>query len=443
MEDSMYYNLIEFSKIYSNTLKDLNLQTINLMKSEDFFHVFKAFQLTTKDIIPRIEIPIFEVTKYISTTPKLDILTQQIIQPLKEIAEKYKNLFSSYTFSALSDATKIALEKSQLTSIMQLALSHQTEMIHDAISCFANAKYEYLPSVFNAAMKKPIIGAADVAFLKAGSIIPIIKSELDFPKGIKSSLKQLNHSSANDIADNDDINYDTTTHKFITSSTAEDSTSMNIILAGKAILDPDGDMFTEVELMDFVSFLSQTPMLGMAQKVGKKIYSWLKTLFEKKTNLIDFDREIYFHSRSREKDSMPYTYEQMLSAPHGCPGAGRFNQVGRSHFYFASTQEGAETEIQKHLKNDQIIQTVKINPIHPIQMLDLSNTVQRGKTFLRMIRFPLDDDNKMPRQYLLPCFVADCCQMIGYDGIKYYGSKVYDNYVSWSDHYFKFVGMCS
>lgn len=59
-----------------------------------------------------------------------------------------------------------------------------------------------------------------------------------------------------------------------------------------------------------------------------------------------------------------------------------------------------------------------------------------------MIRFPLDDENKMPRQYLLPCFVADCCQMIGFDGIKYYGSQEYDNYVSWSDRYFEDIEMC-
>lgn len=441
MNDSMYSGFIQFAETYSNALKDLNLQTINIMKSESFSRAFKAFQLTKKDIIP---LPTLEIAETISkATPKLDIMAEQIIQPLQEIAQQYKDLIGSYTFSTLSDTMKKALENAQLTSIMQLMLSYQTEMIHDAIGCFANANYEFLPSVFNTAMRKPIIGAADVAFLKTGSIIPVIESKLDFPKGIKTSLKELNCSSAEDIADNDDINYDTKTHEFITSNAAESSTSMNIILAGKAILDPDGDMFSEVELMDFVSFLSKTPMLGTSVHTGKKILTWIKNLFEKKNNMIDFDRELYFHSRSREKSAMPYTYEQMLSAPYGCPSAGRFNHVGRSHFYFANTQEGAETEVRKHLKSEQIIQTVKIKPIQTIQILDLSNTLQRGKTFLKMIRYPLDDDNKMPRQYLLPCFVADCCQMIGFNGIKYYGSQEYDNYVSWSHHYFEFAGMCS
>ena len=44
------------------------------------------------------------------------------------------------------------------------------------------------------------------------------------------------------------------------------------------------------------------------------------------------------------------------------------------------------------------------------------------------------------REYLLPCFVADCCRESGIEGIKYYGSKEYKNYVSWDDSYFAFEG---
>ena len=86
---------------------------------------------------------------------------------------------------------------------------------------------------------------------------------------------------------------------------------------------------------------------------------------------------------------------------------------------------------------------MKLKPIKEIRMLDLSNKLRRGSSFLKMMRYPLTDfSNKMPREYLLPCFVADCCQMIGFDGIKYFGSKEYSNYVSWSDGYFNDGGMC-
>lgn len=443
MDNSGYQGLIRFAEAYERTLKELNLQSLKLINSDGFKQAFKNIQLATEVIVPHVDTTILGIAEAVQKAiPKMDIATQHIAQTLQEIAARYKTLFGSYDFATLSDSMRATLENSQLTSIMQLSLSYQTEMIHDAIGCFANAEYEYLPGVFNTAMKKPIIGAADIAFLKTGMIIPVIESELVFPKGIKTSLKVLNRSTAENIADSEEINYNTIKNKFIASDSVEDSKGLNIILAGKEIIDPDDDLFTDVELMDFVSFLSRTPMMGMAVDAGKKIFNWLKELLEKKTNLINFDQEFYYHSRSRDKNTMPFTFEQMKSAPYGVSSAGRFNQIGRAHFYFSNTQRGAEIEVSKHKKDEDTIQTIKLTPVKPIRMLDLSHTLQRGATFLRMIRYPLDDANKMPRQYLLPCFVADCCQNIGFDGIKYFGSKEYDNYVSWDDSYFADAGMC-
>ena len=48
----------------------------------------------------------------------------------------------------------------------------------------------------------------------------------------------------------------------------------------------------------------------------------------------------------------------------------------------------------------------------------------------------------LSREYLMPCYVSDCCEALGFEGIKYYGSKEYNNYVAWSDGYFDYAGMC-
>lgn len=158
---------------------------------------------------------------------------------------------------------------------------------------------------------------------------------------------------------------------------------------------------------------------------------------------MDFDKDCYYHSRNRNIGVAPYTAELMLKAPHGLPGTGRYNHAGRSHYYYADTQNGAENEVKKYLKKDEITQTIRLIPTKPIRLLDLSGTMLRGKVFLRYIRFPLSDiQDKTPREYLIPCFVADCCCAIGFDGIKYYGSQEYNNYVSWDDGYFKDGGMC-
>ena len=45
----------------------------------------------------------------------------------------------------------------------------------------------------------------------------------------------------------------------------------------------------------------------------------------------------------------------------------------------------------------------------------------------------------MRSEYLIPSFVADCCYSSNIDGIKYYGSKEYTNYVTWDDRHFDFL----
>jgi hypothetical protein len=209
-----------------------------------------------------------------------------------------------------------------------------------------------------------------------------------------------------------------------------DLKSMNIVCAGKDVFD-SGELFSEVELMNFISYLARTPMVAGLNATGQIIYKWLESMYRKNENSISFDRKTFYHCRSRKAEEMPYTSEEMLRAPFGLSGAGRFNQVGRSHFYFSDTQNGAETEVKKHLKKEEVLQTVMLEPVKSIKLLDLSHTLRRGSTFFRMIKYQVSDaNNKMPREYLLPCYVADCCKAIGWEGIKYYGSKEYRNYVT-------------
>lgn len=443
MDRSVYQALIEMSQRYEETMQRLNIRAINLMKSDELHMTLKSLDRSMKASFSNIEGAVTGMTRFVEQIkPIADLATTKIGNNLLDIAKKYSQLIGLYAGSAISDSMRAALESIQLRSIWQLSLSNETDMIHDMIGCFANAKFEFLPSILNDAMNKPVIGAADIAFLKTGIIVPVIERELVYPRGFKTSLASLNKSTAEDIADNPEINYDTKKHLFIVAEGREDSKGLNLVCAFKELNDSD-DLFTEVELMNFNSVLATTPMVALAAETGKKIYSWINELFEKQINTIGFDRDFFYHCRSRKTDSIPYTYPEMLKAPHGIPGIGRYNSPGRAHFYFASTQNGAEAEIRKHLKKDEILQTVKLKPVKTIKMLDLSNTLQRGASFLKMIRFPVEEiANNLPRQYLLPGFVGDCCQRIGFDGIKYYGSKEYDNYVSWSDGYFADAGMC-
>lgn len=444
MDSSIYQILIEIGRRYEETLQRLNLQAIKLMKSDEFMMTLKAIDQSVKKNMVRVENVSLALTRFADQIkPYAEFATSKMGNNLFKIANQYSQLLGSYNASAMSESMRTALENIQLKSICQLSLSYETEMIHDAIGCFANAKYEYLPSVFNQAMKKPIIGAADVAFLKNGIIIPVVETELIYPRGFKTSLGMLNRSTAEDISDNDSIDYDTKKHRYITiTGGTEDSRGLNLVCAFRDITDSD-ELFTEVELVDFVSVLASTPMLALTDVTGIKILNWIRELLLKKINLIGFDRKYYYHCRSHKETEMPFPYDEMLKAPHGVPGIGRYNSPGVSHYYFASTQKGAEVEVRKHLKKDEVLQTVKLRPVKSIRLLDLSGTLQRGAMFLKMIRFPVGvSSNNLPKEYLLPGFVGECCKKIGFDGIKYFGSAEYDNYVSWTDGYFENAGMC-
>lgn len=144
------------------------------------------------------------------------------------------------------------------------------------------------------------------------------------------------------------------------------------------------------------------------------------------------------HKSKGEKNF--YTEAQLLKAPVGVTWHGRFNYVGESHYYFSNKTKGATLEVKKHSK-EKCVQIAKLKPIRAIKMVDLSQEIKTSNKFLEYCRFspnPQDYSN-IKREYLLPCFFADCCKTFGIEGIKYYGSKEYSNYVSWHDRYFECV----
>lgn len=147
-------------------------------------------------------------------------------------------------------------------------------------------------------------------------------------------------------------------------------------------------------------------------------------------------------SSSIQATECPYTHQDMLRAPRGVSGPGRFNWPGMGHYYFSDERVGVVKEIHKHSEKQEVIQIARIKPIKDIKMMDLSGTMRHGKKFLEFIRFPLKDMKAIaPREYLIPNFVSDCCKRLKIEGIKYYGGTDYSNYVSWHEGYFEFVEM--
>lgn len=428
MDDrDIYKPMLAFAQAYNDALAHLNQKTLNFFESDAMRNAMRSMASTIKAAVPNA------------------IVSPAIQESMKSILRSYTDLLGSYDFGyTVGESLSSVLADLQIKSLLQISQSVQTVMVHDLAVCFANAQYGGLIDILNQTMSSAIITAPDIAFIKTSELVSSLSPELVFPRGLSKSLNTLSKVTANDIADNEKLTYSTERNRFLSTDGEVDSVGLNVVCSGKQVFnETTNELFSDVELINFCSFLSGTPMLALYSETGKKIYRLLQELYESGTQSIGFDRNIYYHCRSHKKDVHPFTYDQMLRAPYGLPWAGRFNQVGRSNYYFADSRRGAESEIKKHKTNDDILQTVKIKPVKEIKLLDLSGTLARGKTFLRYLRFSLSDVNdKMPREYLIPCFVSDCCKLLGFEGIKYYGSKEYNNYVVWNDGYFDFIGMC-
>lgn len=291
---------------------------------------------------------------------------------------------------------------------------------------------------------KSLVDIANVAFIKLSRNVSLFSQNVKFPVGFSTALRQMNVGTARRVAKCDDISYEPLSRSFVVNSNPTSkvtSSELNVLCSGADILDDFADnedeIIGEAELMNFISILSETPGFASENIVGRKIFHLINNLAE----CIDFDKALFYHSRKLAENSCPYPINEMLRAPTGVSGPGRYNHPGRSHYYFADTQEGAVNEVRKY-NNSGKIQTAVIAPKASAKILDLSSTLRGGVTFLRFVRFPVEQINSaLPREYLIPCYVSDCCRHSNIDGIKYYGGAEYMNYVCWNDGYFRFVEM--
>lgn len=141
------------------------------------------------------------------------------------------------------------------------------------------------------------------------------------------------------------------------------------------------------------------------------------------------------------KNNQPYLEQEMLKAPVMISSHGRYNEIGRSCYYFADTKEGALTEVYKHCGSKKpSVQIPKLKKCKEARLIDLSQNVSKNNRFIDHLRFKVDNTpGKIVKEYLLPNFVAGCCKKVGIDGIKYQGDG-YNCYVTWKDDYFSFEG---
>lgn len=78
------------------------------------------------------------------------------------------------------------------------------------------------------------------------------------------------------------------------------------------------------------------------------------------------------------KNNQPYLEQEMLKAPVMISSHGRYNEIGRSCYYFADTKEGALTEVYKHCGSKKpSVQIAKLKKCKEARLIDLSQNVSK------------------------------------------------------------------
>ena len=305
--------------------------------------------------------------------------------------------------------------------------------LNDAVTQFANnmAKTWSAATVASdiAKMRMP---AQNIAFAKLmpGGV------KMDMPRGAKTVIRELSKPAAKALTETAEIEFVPKEKKFYHKDCPAKGLDEQEISDSESSL----ELFSEISLPDLIKFeseLFENEYFANESKVGKKIFEIISGW----KHFVHLGDAIYFHARCLGKNNQPYLEQEMLKAPVMISSHGRYNEIGRSCYYFADTKEGALTEVYKHCGSKKpSVQIAKLKKCKEARLIDLSQNVSKNNRFIDHLRFKVDNTpGKIVKEYLLPNFVAGCCKKVGIDGIKYQGDG-YNCYVTWKDDYFSFEG---
>lgn len=397
---------------------------------DDYFKYLQYIQPVIRDL------PVWDelVQQQLNAVNMLTNTLQPVLDNNDQILSAIASLAASQTevFHNMDLPDNFGYLQDTLTMQMDaLALAHNmyiTPELDNLLDHFHHADWISGMERFVQSISESYTQAANVAFLCASERLGAIMPE-NTPTGMKSFMRSIRKRTVQRLAESSEIEVNCTQKIFRPIHNPEHTvnvSSMNLLASSTELFKE----IKETELMELMDMLARTPEFGGNCEAGRKIWEVIREW----DNFIDFDQEYFYHARAMAENGCPYTSQEMERAPHFCVGVGRYNHVGQSHYYFSDREEGARIEVNRHNRGARV-QIARLRPRRRIRLLDLSEEIVGNNMFLQYIRFDASNDIA-PREYLIPCYVASCCRIVDIEGIKYYGSKAYKNYVSWSDGYF-------
>ncbi|MBQ8572641.1 MAG: RES domain-containing protein [Ruminococcus sp.] len=348
-----------------------------------------------------------------------------------DIVERQARMLQSLDIPIYNQPSAIEAISIQWDTLAKISEGFKTPEIIQLQNSLLQNDFTALQTFANSLKGIQHIEAPNMALLKMARGFEMVS----LPKGLSSAVKQLHIETARKLSTSQSVSFDLSTKMFFVEAEPENKATIsetNILCSSLQLLSG----LNEADLISFLNCLDQNlPFAGnhyVGQKINDIISNW--------DSIMNFDCNYYYHARTLTDKTNTYTDEELRKAPKGYTGHGRFNFVGQSHYYYSDVPKGAIIEVSKHSK-DPFVQIAKLQPKRAIRMIDLSQEITTQNKFLEFCRFTPSPEQypNVKREYLLPCYVASCCKQNNIEGIKYYGSKEYKNYVSWDDEYFNIV----
>lgn len=351
-----------------------------------------------------------------------------------------------------SDVVKVVSAQQELLAACTTSL--QTPAIRDMADRFSSKDYFGAYESLASSLSGLTVRGPDIALL--GNVGGLLESLGDFgyggsiPRGTKTFVRDLSKASLERLSVSEDVSVDIRGKRLLAADAETDPGACNCVGDDSGVVSANVRSFnvltsslsfleglSEVDMMKLQQLCSDDPAFARDCKAGRVIWETVRDW----KDAISFDRPVYYHARLKPAGTAPYLKDDMAKAPRLLVKAGRFNGPQKAYYYFSDTEHGAMQEIGKHGSEDEA-QVAEIEGKRDVRLIDLSGVGRGTNYFLKYLRFPFTNTNQViPPEYLVPNFVAQCCRHAGIDGIKYYGSKTYSNYVVWDDDLFRIASM--
>jgi hypothetical protein len=168
------------------------------------------------------------------------------------------------------------------------------------------------------------------------------------------------------------------------------------------------------DCIDFINYLSKYPMLGYKNEIGKKIFDAIKA-----KGSIEIKEIKLFRIRKPYNISRAYVEEEMYKGPFLKTDVGRFSNHGINYVYFSENLEMAKSEAC--ISGESKYTYIEVVLSSPKNVFDISNI--GIPLFSHCYKKKDEIKDKMIINYMIPNYIANCCNELHFDGIKYLSTR--------------------